>query len=187
MRRSVPGFLVLVVTLALAIPASFVAAQQATPDAEPGSVATVIPGGASPKIGDTVSYIGESGSEIATLTVLRQVRPWEEYDDFYEPESGTEYVAFEIEVTHLGRRGDLIIRSYDLRLQDIDGFFLSEAWVDAAADAELAPAEDDVVVASGETETVVVVFQVIEGIELSHLYWLPEYDRLITLADLSEE
>jgi hypothetical protein len=134
-----------------------------------------------------VSYIGESGSEIAIITVLRQVRPWEEFDDFYEPVAGTEYVAFEIEVTHLGRRGDLVISSYDLRLQDIDGFFLGQAWVDAEEGAELAPAEDDVVVASGDTETVVAVFQVIEGIELSHLYWLPEYDRLITLADLSEE
>jgi hypothetical protein len=181
MRRSVPGIFFLAITLALAIPASFAAAQTATPAAETS------PGGGSPRIGDTVSYISESGSEIATITVLREVRPWEEFDDFYDPESGTEYVAYEIEVTHLGQRGDLVVKTYDLRLQDADGFFLSEAWVDANEDAELAPSEDDVVVGSGDTETVVVVFQVIEGIELSHLYWLPDYDRLITLADLSQE
>lgn len=180
MRRPFPALVLLACTFALAFPASLVGAQDATPEAEAASR------GSSPLVGDTVSYIGESGSEIATLTVLQMVRPWEEYDEFYEPQAGTEYVAFEIEITHLGRRGDLVVRAFDLRLQDVDGFLLSQAWAEARSDAELSPETDEIVIAPDATATLVVVFQVIEEIELSHLFWLPEYDRMITIADLSE-
>lgn len=176
MRRIVLGLLVLMTTFALALPASIAAQDsEATPEAD-----------ATAAIGEPVSYLSESGSEIATLTVTQMVRPWDEYDEFYDPQTGTEYVAFEIEVEHLGRRGDLVIRGFDFRLQDVDGFLISQAFTDAADGAELSPTEEDLAIAPGETKSVVVVFQVIEGIELSNLYWLPDYDRMITLADLAD-
>jgi hypothetical protein len=176
MRRTVLGLLVLMTMFALALPASIAAQDSdATPEA-----------GATAAIGEPVSYISESGSEIATLTVTQVVRPWDEFDEFYEPQTGTEYVAFEIEVEHLGRRGDLVVRGFDFRLQDVDGFLISQAFADGADGAELKPTEEDLAIAPGESERVVVVFQVIEGIELSNLYWMPDYDRMITLADLSE-
>jgi hypothetical protein len=152
----------------------------ATPEAPMEDAAGVVP-----VIGDEVPYIGEAGNDIATISVLQVVRGWDEYDEFSEPEGGTEYIAVELAVTHLGRRGDLLVRPYDFRIQDVDGFLISEAWVDARSGAELVPSDDEVLVASGETESVVVIFQVLEGIPLSHLFWSPEYDRLITLADLT--
>ena len=176
MRRMVLGLLVLMTTFALALPATIAAQDsEATPEAS-----------ATAAFGEPVSYIGESGSEIATLTVTQMVRPWDEYDEFYDPQTGTEYVAFEIEVEHLGRRGDLVVRGFDFRLQDVDGFLISQAFADAADGSDLTPTEEDLAIAPGETESVVVVFQVIEGIELSNLYWLPDYDRMITLADLTD-
>ncbi|MEJ7837213.1 MAG: hypothetical protein WKF81_00230 [Thermomicrobiales bacterium] len=178
MRRLFGGLLILIVAAALMLPGSMTAAtlQESTP---------VSRGGGDVQPGEPVSYISESGSEIATLQVTQVVRPWDEFDEFYEPTTGTEYVAFQIEVTHLGRRGDLVIRGSDFRLQDVDGFLIGEAFANAVDDAELAPTEDDLAIPSGETMQVVVVFQIIEGIDLSNLYWLPEYDRMITVADLS--
>lgn len=177
MRRSFIGLVMLAFAFALAVPASFAAAQIATPQAPPAETAPSAP------VGETVSYISESGSEIATLTVVQMVRPWNEFDEFYEPKAGTEYIAFEIEITHLGRRGDLVAQTYDFRLQDRDGFLLSPAWVDAADQADLSPTSDEIDLAPEETGSIVVAFQVIEDIELSHLFWLPEYDRMITLYD----
>lgn len=179
MRRSFGGLLVLIAIAALLIPGSMgvvssVAAQDSTPAADDISMPT----------GDPVAYISESGSEIATLQVTQIVRGWDEYDEFYEPTTGTEYVAFVVDVTHLGRRGDLLVRGYDFRLQDVDGFLISQAYANAEESADLVPTEEDIAIPSGETESIVVVFQVIEGIDLSNLYWLPEYDRMITLADL---
>lgn len=180
MRRSIVSLMVLIVTLAFALPSAMAPVAAQAPTSTPESEEAVT--GA---IGETISYISESGSEIATLTVLQMVRPWDEFDEFYDPQTGTEYVAFEIEVTHLGRRGELVLRGFDFRLQDVDGFLLSQAWTNSAEGADLVPSEDDVAIASGDTATIVVVFQVIEGIDLSNLYWLPDYDRMITLADLT--
>ena len=180
MRRSILSLLVLIATFAFALPWVVTPVAAQAPTSTPGTEED-----ATADIGATISYISESGSEIATLKVVQVVRPWDEYDEFYEPQTGTEYVAFEIEITHLGRRGELVVRGFDFRLQDVDGFLLSQAWTNAADGSELVPTEDDLAIASGDTETIVVVFQVIEGIDLSNLYWLPDYDRMITLADLT--
>lgn len=146
--------------------------------------ASARPGSGLPQVGDEVAYISESGGTIATVTVTRVEQPWTGYGEYYTPDSGTEYVAFVIELTHQGTRGDLIVQPEDFRLQDADGFLLSRSWANAADNAELKPSSDPVAIAPGATGRVVVVFQVLQGIELSQLLWQPEYDRLITLADL---
>jgi hypothetical protein len=151
--------------------------------------ATPAPGAtrARPVIGDSVNYISESGSEIGSLKVTEMVRPWDEFGEYYAPDSGTEYVAFVIEVTHLGSRGDLIVRADDFRLQDVDGFLYSRAWVDSGSGAEYVPSDPEIGIAPGETAEIIVVYQVLSGVDLSAVFWQPDYQRLITLADLIEE
>ena len=168
-----------VLVTSTATPVPTIAAQpgQATPIARP----------ARPVIGETVSYISESGSEIGQLTVVEMTRPWTEFGRYYAPDSGTEYVAFVIEVTHLGSRGDLIVRADDFRLQDVDGFLYSRAWVDARSGADLIPSDPETGIAPGETAEVIVVYQVLSGVDLSAIYWQPDYQRLVTLADLIAE
>jgi hypothetical protein len=138
-----------------------------------------------PKIGDTVSYITESGSEIARLRATEIVLEWDEYSTYYVPTTGFVYVAIVVDVTNFGSRGSLVVRADDFRLQDVDGFFYTRSWADAAENAELVPAEGEVAVRSGQTETLVLVYQVLEGVELSHLFWQPDYERLLTIADLN--
>ncbi len=138
-----------------------------------------------PTLGDTVSYITESGSEVAHLKATTIELEWDGYSEYYPPTEGKQYVAIVVEVTNLGSRGNFIIRADDFRLQDIDGFFITRSWADASETADLIPAESEVAVAPGETSQVVLVYEVLTGIELSHLFWQPEYERLLTVADLN--
>ncbi|HVL23666.1 MAG TPA: hypothetical protein VM450_06255 [Thermomicrobiales bacterium] len=155
--------------------------------AQPDQATPAVASRARPVIGDQVSYISESGTEIGQLRVVEMVRPWNEFGTYYEPDSGTEYVAFVIEVTHLGTRGDLIVRADDFRLQDADGFLYSRAWVDARGGADLIPSDPEIGIAPGDTAEVIVVYQVLSGVDLSTVFWQPDYQRLITLADLTQE
>ena len=179
MRKTLYILLVLLLVPLSSLPAAFVDAQSATPA---GNVTNPPP--ATTKT-TPVEYISESGSVIATMTVSQIVRPWTEFDDFYEPTSGTEYIAFTVTFDYAGRRSDLVVRGYDFRLQDIDGFLLTEAWVSPTTHATVVPGPDELVLSPGESGTITVVFQVIEDIELGHLFWSPEYDRLITLIDFT--
>ena len=139
-----------------------------------------------PVLGDTVSYITESGSEVAQLRASSIELAWDGYSEYYPPTEGYQYVAIVVEVTNMGSRGNLIIRADDFRLQDVDGFFYSRSWADASETAELIPAESEVAVAPGATENVVLVYEVLTGVELSHIFWQPEYERLLTIANLDE-
>lgn len=138
-----------------------------------------------PGLGDLVQYISESGSPIAELRSLEIDLAWDEFSEYYVSKAGYAYVAVVVEVTNLGSRGSLVVRADDFRLQDVDGFYYSRSWADAAEDAELVPAEGEVAIRSGDTEEIVLVYEVLEGVELSNLFWQPEYERLVTVVDLS--
>lgn len=182
MRRSLGLMICLLMLLVASVPGVSGLAQEATPSGSDSGSAPERRG--NPEIGDEVRFITESGSEVARLRVTDVVVPWEEYGEFYEPDPGTVYIAFVIEITNLGSRGNLIIRSDDFRVQDVDGFFYSRAFADAKSGAEVAPTESEVAIGPDETEEVVAVYQVLEGVQLSHLFWQPDYDRLLTVANL---
>ena len=88
----------------------------ATPSATGGAAA------GTPQLGDEVAYIKATGGTIATLTVTKRVRPWTEFNDSDTPDSGSDDVAFEIQITPLGSRGDLILKPDAFRRPDADGF-----------------------------------------------------------------
>ena len=137
-----------------------------------------------PALGDIVSFITESGSEVAHLSASAIELEWDGFSEYYPPTEGSQYVAITVEVTNLGSRGNLIIRADDFRLQDVDGFFYSRSWAEASETAELIPAESEVAVAPGATEAIVLIYEVLTGVELSHIFWQPEYERLLTIANL---
>lgn len=178
MRRLL-AFWLLAAALALsAVPGAPAAiAQDQAPD---GPVANTT----NPKIGDTVSYLSESGSEVARLRATEVILNWEEYSEYFVPTPGSQYVAIIVEVTNYGSRGSLVVRADDFRLQDVDGFFYTRSWADAAEGSQLLPSESEVGVATGATEQLVLIYEVLTGVELGHLFWQPEYERLLTVADL---
>lgn len=183
MRRTVRLLLsLLAVLVLLALPAAGALTQEATPaGGEPPSGNR-----SNPELGDPVTYITESGSEVARLELTDVVLPWNEFSEYYTPDQGSQYIAFLIDVENRGSRGSLIVRADDFRLQDVDGFFFTRSWAEAEDDAEVNPADYEIQIAPGETGTVVIVFQVLVGVEMSHLFWQPEYERLVTIANLDD-
>ncbi len=139
-----------------------------------------------PKIGDTVTYYGEDGSEIGLITVESIERGWDAYDEYYEPEDGAEYVAFVITVESTIPRGAIDVEDYDFSLQTANGYLWGTAFVNSEA-ADPALLDDTVSLAADDAETFTVVFQVIEGEALGHLYWQPDSGVLITAAQLEGE
>ncbi|MBA3379013.1 MAG: hypothetical protein H0T93_09025 [Chloroflexia bacterium] len=178
MRRLL-GLWMLATALVLSlIPGSAgVLAQESTPDGPVINVPNPVPG-------DTISFVSESGSEIARLRATEVILNWDEYSEYYVPHAGSQYVAIMVDVTNFGSRGSLIVRADDFRLQDVDGFFYSRSWADAAEGSDLIPSESEIGVASGETEELVLIYEVLTGVELGHLFWQPEYERLLTVADM---
>jgi hypothetical protein len=178
MRRSLNSWLLATALVLSIVSASAgVFAQETAPD---GPIVNT----PNPEPGDTISFVSESGSEVARLRATEVILNWEEYSEYYVPHPGSQYVAIIVEVTNFGSRGSLIVRADDFRLQDVDGFFYSRSWADAAEGSELIPSESEVGVASGQTEELVLVYEVLTGVELGHLFWQPEYERLLTVADM---
>ena len=169
----------LVLAIALIVPGSAVGVlAQSSDSSAAGNVV-------SPQVGDTVSYISESGCPLATLTCTNVIVGWDEFDSYYAPAKGMMYVAVVVDVANLGTRGSLSIRADDFRLQDVDGFFYSRSWADGKDNATYAPTEGEVSVGAGSTESVVLVYEVLDGVQMDRLCWMPDFDRMLTIADLS--
>jgi len=178
MRRLLGLWLLATAMVLSIVPASpGVLAQESTPD---GPVVNE----PNPELGDTISFVSESGSEVARLRATEVILNWDEFSEYYVPHPGSQYVAILVEVTNLGSRGSLIVRADDFRLQDVDGFFYSRSWADAAEGSDLIPSESEIGVASSETQELVLIYEVVTGVELGHLFWQPEYERLLTIADM---
>jgi hypothetical protein len=161
-------------------------AQDATPsalDQLAGSQASSV---VDPKIGDTVVYYGEDGSEIGAITIDSIERGWDAYDEFYEPEDGAEYVAFVVTVESTIARGAIDVEQYDFSLQTAAGYLWSNSYV-SGEEADPPILEDSVSLAAGDAETFTVVFEVFEGEELAHFFWQPDSGVLITAAQLEGE
>lgn len=140
-----------------------------------------------PAIGDTVQYVDVSGNPVANVTIENVERNWQDFAEFYEPERGIEYVAFTVTVESVVTSGAVEVSDFDFSLQDTGGFFIGSTSVEAAQGVEVAPLQEDLQLASGESSTFLVVFEVLQDQELAHLFWQPESGRLITLAQLEGE
>lgn len=167
--------------------ASLVATAQddATPEGEGEAVESANP--IDPAIGDTVTYYGANGDPVGEITVTEITRNWEDYDEFEEPEPGTEYVAFTIEVESLTSRGAIDVDPYRFSLQTPSGFVYSTAFAQGVEDLEPAVISESTSLAEGETLEGLLIFQVFADEELAHLFWAPDSGLLLTLANLEGE
>lgn len=166
---------------------SLVAAQDddATPEGdEPVAAEGTNP--VDPAIGDTLTWTDENGDAMATITVTNVERGWEDYDEYSEPERGTEYVAFTIEVESLIERGAIDVEGYDFSLQTATGYYYGTSYASAEkADPPLL--EDTVSLANGDSEEFTLVYNVYEEDGLAHLFWAPDSGYFLTIASLEGE
>ncbi|MBA3379014.1 MAG: hypothetical protein H0T93_09030 [Chloroflexia bacterium] len=139
-----------------------------------------------PAIGDSVTYYGENGDPSGTATVTGIERGWEDFEEFYEPERGSEYVAFTVVVESTIARGAIEVDDYDFSLQTTEGYLWSTSFASSET-AEPPLLEDAVSLASGDSEEFTIVFEVFEDEALAHLYWQPDSGVLITMAQLEGE
>ena len=161
-------------------------AQDSTPETDKDEAAASGTNPVDPAIGDTVTYFTEDGEEAGTVTVESIERGWEDYDEFYEPEAGTEYVAVVVTVESTIERGAIDVESYDFSLQTANGGYWGTSFA-SSEDADPPLLEDTVSLASGDSETFTLVYQVYEDEELAHLFWSPDSGVLITAAQLEGE
>lgn len=166
--------------------AALTVAQDATPSALDKLAGSRDESTVDPKIGDTVTYYGEDGSEIGLITVESIERGWDAYDDYYDPNEGAEYVAFVITVESTIQRGAIDVEGYDFSLQTANGYLWGRSYVQSET-ADPALLDDTVSLAAGDSETFTVVFEVFEGEALGHLFWQPASGVLITAAQLDGE
>jgi hypothetical protein len=181
MKRLLTGLLA--ATMLTGGSVALTAAQEATPSALDQLAGLQSESSVDPQIGDTSIYYGEDGSELGTVTVESIERGWDAYDEFYEPEAGAEYVAFVITVESTIARGAIDVEDYDFSLQTANGYLWQSAFVNSS-EADPAILDDTVSLAAGDSETFTVVFQVMEGEALAHLFWQPDTGILITAAAL---
>jgi hypothetical protein len=157
----------------------------ATPAASPVAAdAQASAGSIDPALGDTAVYVDVSGNPVANVTIDNAERNWQDFGEFYEPDPGVEYVAFTVTVESVVSRGAVEVSDFDFTLQDSDGFLWRTSYVDVAEGVELTPLDDDLLLATGESSTFLVVFEVLQDQELAHIFWQPDSGRLITLASL---
>jgi len=173
-------FAILTALLLFMVSALGAIAQDATPAADEPLTA----GAVDPAVGDTATYVDVSGNPVAHVTVDSVVRDWQDYGEYDEPDPGVEYVAFTVTVESVVNRGAVEVSDFDFTLQDSAGFIWCTAFVDTAEGAEITTLEDDLSLASGDSATFLLVFEVLQGQELAHLFWQPDSGRLITLASL---
>jgi hypothetical protein len=154
-----------------------VAAQDATPDAAQT--------GRDPAIGDPVAYVNEQGDEVAQLTVEEIIDPFDEYEEGYDPERGTRYVAVRVTIEATGE-DPVPIAAFDISLLDSQGFWLGSTAVTRTAEQEADdPIIEDTEVAAGDSVTGLLFYVVFEENDVDQVFWQPAGDRLITLADVA--
>lgn len=152
----------------------------ATPEAAPVEGSQI-----GPVVGDTATYVDENGNGIANVTVDDVVRGWQDHDDD-EPEGGYEYIAVTVTVESTIPRGSFEVNDSHVRLQDNAGFMWDSVGVDVPEDATVLPLEGDQQLPSGESVTFLVIFEVLAGQQLDHIFWSPGNDRILTLASVAD-
>jgi Domain of unknown function (DUF4352) len=154
-------------------------AQDATPSAGGGMNAV-----GDPLVGTAVPYIGSDGNEIAKITVDEVIDPFEEYDPSFSPERGSRLVGVIVTVENTGTRPHEV-NPFDFLIQDDQGFLYGDTFVALTEEAEAEYPElesDDL--ADGDSVTGFLAFEVLADTSLVQIFYSPESDRLITLADI---
>lgn len=141
---------------------------------------------AGPQVGDAVSWVGSSGSEVATITVDDIIDPFEDVDPSSTPDRGFHYVALTVTVENTGN-APVNVDPYAFNLVDADGFVSRTAYLYRST--EQTTANPDLVsgeVAAGDTVSGLVGFQVLNGTTPQRVVFNPDSTQLLTLVDQRE-
>jgi hypothetical protein len=137
--------------------------------------------------GDAVEFITSDGKPAATISVDGVIAPLEDYDSGYSPERGFEYIGVQVTIENTGN-GDFEVDPYDFAAVDAQGFIYYNYGVyrSEEAEAQQPTLQYNEALAPGETASGIVTFQVLAGTEPGFIYYSPESDRQLRLAEYGE-
>ncbi len=136
-----------------------------------------------PALGATVTIIGPDGGEIAQITTQELVDPFQHYNPNSPPERGSRYVLLTVTVSNTGSR-PLEVDPNAFALIDTDGFIYDRSSLNLPSDAPITLLEYQNDLAPGAEVSGTIGFQVLNSATLTTVAYIPQSDRLITLADL---
>jgi hypothetical protein len=183
------------VALAALVPAA--AASATTPpeptdpasseSAAPASAGTVASEGAAEEpAAETATVYDDSGNAVARIVFGFSEVGFSDYEEGNDPEEGNEYVRIVVTVESLITEGTFNIAIDDFILQSNHGFVTTGENVPTAAQAE---AGEDITeeadLANGESVELTVTFQVVASVGPDSVFYRPEDDRLVDVAELS--
>jgi hypothetical protein len=166
----------LLIALALVVLVAPALAQ--SPSVEPG------PASGPPQVGVPVVVASQEGATLVTITVDEVDSGYDEFSEFFDPDPDSDYIG----VVYTFAGGDELIEvsTYNLTLETAGGFLWHSGFVGRPEDVEVLDLESSFNLSPDESETGIVIFAVPAGAELVRLWWQPELDRLVELADLRE-
>lgn len=170
MRRLLPLFALI---LMLASPLAAIA-QDATPDTA-GNAAFGVP------LGTAVPWIGADGNPIGSISIDDMVDPFTEQTGG-APQRGYHYVLLTATFTN-DSAAAAEVNGSAIYLVDSEGFVYSNTWIEH--DTSMVPdLEYTDALATGESMTGAVAFEVYDGATIDRVIYNPSYDRVWTLVDL---
>lgn len=130
-----------------------------------------------------VTWTDDRGNPVATLEITNVEEGWSDFDEYNEPERGTQYIAVDITVTNVSD-SNLILEPYGLSLIDNTGLNNGRAYASAVEGADPV-LTDDTPIAAGETFQGTVVFNLLLDMTPSAFMWQPD-SGLIHLINLND-
>jgi hypothetical protein len=151
-------------------------AQDATPTAleETEAVATAI-------------YYGREGREIGQIVINRLTDPFEDYNPNSPHDRTSHYVELSLSVKNTGVR-PFRFDPRGVNLYDSDGFlYTPTSGIRSEAAQAIEPNFSTVDLVAGDEVRGAITFQVLNGVQLDSILFIPDDDRLVVLADLRDE
>jgi hypothetical protein len=135
---------------------------------------------------ETATVYDESGNAVARIVFGSSEVGFSDYEEGNDPDEGREYVRVVVTVESLITEGTFNIGIDDFVLQSNHGFVTTGENVPTAAQAE---AGEDITeeadLANGESVELTVTFEVVASVGPDSVFYSPEDDRLVDVAELS--
>jgi hypothetical protein len=137
--------------------------------------------------GDVVEFISNEGAPVATITVEGTESPVEDVDPSNSPQRGFEYVGATVTVENTGSE-PFTVDPYSFLVTDTEGFVYNNYSVyrTEEGEANLPSIQSGTEVATGDSVTGLVTFQILAGTNLGTIYFQPSSDRYVLLAEYGD-
>lgn len=141
--------------------------------------------GGAPAVGTAVPFVGTEGGVLAEITVESVEDPFQDYDPSAAPQRAYHFILLTITVENTGNR-PFAFDPNAVALQDSEGFLTRPIYLPRSETSMTAlPDYPTGEISAGDTSTGALAFQVLNGLGVRNVVYLPASDRLVILADLS--